>query len=678
MTAPRSRPGSTRGGRTGWRRVAVLAFLPVVLGGCLSLDQASPSPEPPAPTPTITPGPTLAPRADDTLTVAVAREPLRFLPPTEDPVSSFVTDLLYDPLYRLDETLAPRADLAAGLPYVSEDGLTWSITMGPGDRRFQDGTALTADDVAFSLQLAQSPACTLGRDLCDSVGRYLDTVVADDPQRLTLTLTEPWQPFLAEALSRLPVVSEDSVRAATAEIRAAAASLDPNAPDAMVESIAKATNQDECLTDDPPFGCRLADHVAELESLLTGVGLALPDHRLFTDLTGTFDAETYAGELLDRVAALGRVLAGEEVDQLAASLALIDPLERPLGSGPYRLETVSPGQGVSLVAYADHPGGPPGIPRIELQVVPDPDVRATMLRTGQVDWLPDVREEQLPVLTGVAGVNAGVRAQPIQRTIVFNTRKGQVYEDAATRRAFTMCLDREALVHGASDGLAVAATSWSAPGSWAFPDEPDPPADVAGANALLDEAGWKVGADGIRRRSGKRLSSEIAIRPSRTDLIAFAQAAAEELRQCGIELTVTELDLTSDLLLRQLQWPNPFDTVLVSRTMGADPDHDMEAYSSAHITTEDNAADANPGGYSSKNVDALIARAQTAATRADRATAYAQIDNVLDIDRPAFPIWYDTAAAAISDRVRVGDAAVDPTGARYDWDVSEWSLRPLP
>ena len=79
----------------------------------------------------------------------------------------------------------------------------------------------------FSLLLAQSPACTLGRDLCDAVAQHLAEALAPEPDRVALTLTEPYQPFLAEVLGRLPIVSEAAVRAATGAIVAAAADDGP-------------------------------------------------------------------------------------------------------------------------------------------------------------------------------------------------------------------------------------------------------------------------------------------------------------------------------------------------------------------------------------------------------------------------------------------------------------------
>ena len=75
--------------------------------------------------------------------------PTRLLPPATNATERLLIDLLYDPLYRLDERMQPVPELARALPEVSEDGLTWTIPI-KADARFHDGTKVTTEDVLFS------------------------------------------------------------------------------------------------------------------------------------------------------------------------------------------------------------------------------------------------------------------------------------------------------------------------------------------------------------------------------------------------------------------------------------------------------------------------------------------------------------------------------------------------
>ena len=669
--------GSGRFGTTRHHALARLAATLVVVGsivsGCLSLDEPSPTP-PTVETPPPTMAPSESPRDPAALTVAVPTYPAQLLPPASDESSELLLSLLYDPLYRLDEQLVPRPKLAADLPRVSEDGLTWTIDLAPGDLRFSDGRPVTATDVVGSLKIARSPTCSLGRELCATALDVLESVEEVDDRQVQLTLTEPYAPFLAEVLAQLPILDDKALEAGASGIVRGASGTAASAPDKLVTDVYKAVGSDACLVAQPPTGCDLSDHTPDLERLLTRAGLDLPSRDAFTNDTGQVDEAAYANELLDRVASLGQVLSRSGTDRLAAALPLLDLSARPLGSGAYRISRLDPGVSVELEAVPDHLPAAATIPRVSLKVIADPAVAATRLLSGDVDWVLQTDQEQAATIDAAPGVRAGLRALPGQWTLLFNTRRGRLYADTSVRRAFAACVDRGALIAQVGSGEAIAATTPLAPDSWGMDPVPEAARDVDGANQLLDAAGWVRGSDGIRVREGTRLSSSIAVRASQASLLAFAHSVATELLDCGIELQVQELDLTGDSLFEQLRWPNDFDTLLTMRALGADPDADLQAFESSHATNADQEVDANPGGYRSSTADQLIRRARETADQARRTDLYGRLQGLLTRDVPAWPIWYDTEWSAISERVRGPAGPIDPSVPRFAWDIASWSL----
>jgi peptide/nickel transport system substrate-binding protein len=62
--------------------------------------------------------------------------------------------------------------------------------------------------------------------------------------------------------------------------------------------------------------------------------------------------------------------------------------------------------------------------------------------------------------------------------------------------------------------------------------------DVAAANALLDQAGWVRGADGVRAKGGVRLTAKMLTIASRPELGVIGTAMQAQLKQIGLELTV--------------------------------------------------------------------------------------------------------------------------------------------
>jgi ABC-type transport system substrate-binding protein len=660
--------GSSRTERDGFRAAAFLLATALACSACLSVEEPSPS----APAAPATALATAVPRAANELVVAVPADPQGFLPLAGDETTQLVTDLLYDPLYRLDDHSRPQPDLAAGYPNVSADGLTWTIRQRTA--KFPDGMAITAADSAFSLNVAASTACPFGRAFCRVVTDTLESAEATDRSTLTIRLRQRSSPFLAEVLGRLPILSQWSVRSLTQALVVGAAALDAGQPGRTVETITDATNQEQCLDDPPPFGCRLSDYTPTLEKLLNDAHVKAPARQGFTGATGDVDLEAYAGALLDRVSLLDHVLTSAGVDQDAAALPLLDPVGHPFAGGPYSIESYVPGEQLVLIAHAEQAGGRPPIAKVTLRIIRDPAVAATSVLTGDVDWLLRVEADQVPAVAAASSLRSGYRPLKSQRVIVFNVRPGRVYADAAARRAFAMCLDRVALATSASGGRQIVARTPTAAGSWAMDEPASSGRDPGGATALLEGAGWQRGADGIFARGGQRLSSSIAVRPSRPDLLAFADGAADQLAECGIELQVRELDLTGQLLVTQLQWPNDFDTVLVARDLGDDPDRDVQPFESIRATSADNPADANPGGYSSQEADRFIQSGRELADLDARRAAYGQLADVLARDVPAWPVWYDTAFSALSSRVSGPGGPIDPTADRFWWNLEAWSL----
>ena len=184
------------------------------------------------------------------------------------------------------------------------------------------------------------------------------------------------------------------------------------------------------------------------------------------------------------------------------------------------------------------------------------------------------------------------------------------------------------------------------------------------------------GDDGIRVRDGVRLSSHDRGATDNVDLFTFANDAAEQLVECGIELIVEELDLTGDTMLNQLLLPERIRHAAAGAPTGPRSRLRGARRSSRHASpTEENQADENPSGFTSDLVDHLIASAREShrpeaaseALRRDPGRAGPQL-------LPYWPLWYDSATSAVSGSLWTADGPIDPATPRYDWDISSWTL----
>ncbi|HEU5423648.1 MAG TPA: ABC transporter substrate-binding protein [Nitrolancea sp.] len=110
-----------------------------------------------------------------------------------DTSSGEVISLIFNGLVLVDpSTVQPAADLATKWD-ISSDGLTYTFTLGDGIK-FQDGQALSSDDVKFTYDLLMNKATNSPRtsELTDRV----KSVEAKDPKTVVFTLNHPTAPFL--------------------------------------------------------------------------------------------------------------------------------------------------------------------------------------------------------------------------------------------------------------------------------------------------------------------------------------------------------------------------------------------------------------------------------------------------------------------------------------------------
>ena len=376
----------------------------------------------------------------------------------------------------------------------------------------------------------------------------------------------------------------------------------------------------ECVRrPEPPEGCRLVDHRERLERIFTRARLELPSQLPYTDENGLFDEDAYVGQLLERLGALGQVFTTSEADRALGSPGPArrqhHPARwRPVPAGGHRRGRHLPAGG-QPGAHAEHARASS---RIDVDVERDPSVAVTRLLSGDADWVLEVGDELESAVTDVPEVRAAARPLDVQFGILFNVRPDRVYFDVDTRRAFALCLDHDGAGHAAR----------RRPGHRHDPVH----GHLLGAPGIQPTAPRRGGRDDAPRRgrldgraptasasatgSASRRRSPCA--PPASTSSRFANEAAEQLAECGIELVVEELDLTGGTMLDQLLWPNDFDTLLLARTLGPDPDSAVRSFESSRITTAENQADANPSGFTSSLVDHLISAARESLDPAER------------------------------------------------------------
>jgi peptide/nickel transport system substrate-binding protein len=341
--------------------------------------------------------------------------------------------------------------------------------------------------------------------------------------------------------------------------------------------------------------------------------------------------------------------------------------EKPVGTGPFKVVRWARGDRIDFVANDDYFLGKPKLRRIELHLVPDENTIVSQLRAHEVDWFTFASPRAYPQLTEIPGV--GVRLVPMNAfdAIMFNTTRAPL-DDPNVRRAIGYAIDKRLLVKQATFGTTIPATEDLPPSIWAF----DPTAGTSGhhaaaANCLLDAAGWRRGADGVRTKQGRRFTIGMAFRSDSITDRTRSVLIASMLHDAGIE---TELKgYTTSLLYGPpgsgILADGKFDAGLQTWYAGSDPDD------STQLTCDQVAPKGfNWARYCNAAMDAAQHMALSHYDRPTRKRAYATIEQLLARDAPFVFLWWPRQIEAANTDLK----GFRPNGMVQTWNAYEWSI----
>jgi peptide/nickel transport system substrate-binding protein len=210
-----------------------------------------------------------------------------------------------------------------------------------------------------------------------------------------------------------------------------------------------------------------------------------------------------------------------------------------VGSGPYRVTSYNGNDGALLYqAVGDHFLGKPFVSQIQLIPVGNDFQSLQGNEVDEAGWETSggIQPAQLAPFRDSSAYSTISSIGGFASALYWNLGKGGALADVRFRRACAMAINRADLVRilYGGDGLP-GNPGFIAPGAEYHVDVPQYPFDVAGANALLDQAGYRRGSGGTRRdSSGNQLAFGLIISP---DQAAFAQLLVNALQAIGIRLT---------------------------------------------------------------------------------------------------------------------------------------------
>lgn len=221
-----------------------------------------------------------------------------------------------------------------------------------------------------------------------------------------------------------------------------------------------------------------------------------------------------------------------------------EPANKPVCTGPFRFVEYQPNQRLVVNRYDGYWGEKAKIRQITYRLIPDANTRALALRSGDVDMVKDLPRQQIGDVEKTPGL--AVVKSPVGSALIaeLNTSKpNAILADLDVRRALSMAIDRPTIVNQTLVGEVKLQATMSPPELLSRHASIVQGAkfDLAQAEALLDQKGWRKGSDGIREKEGRKLSLVLSATP---DLDPGAMQLVQiQLRRAGFDM---KLELAPD------------------------------------------------------------------------------------------------------------------------------------
>jgi peptide/nickel transport system substrate-binding protein len=323
-----------------------------------------------------------------------------------------------------------------------------------------------------------------------------------------------------------------------------------------------------------------------------------------------------------------------------------------VGSGPFNLVKFQKNNVAIFQRNNSYWGVKPKIQEFGLQQFSDDDAMVTALKAHNLDSIEAVPATAMKTLR-----NAGFEVSDVpgldQTDFIINSSPHKKTHpelfNLKVREAFDHAIDRQKIDNVTFLGAARPAESIipaSAGAGWHNPHLKVVSFDLALANKLLDQAGYKRGPGGIRVANGQKMSYNVIAPTDVQSIPRTFQILQTDFSKIGVQLKQQALD--SSAAFAKMTSPNNtyqgFDLAMWDWTALIDPDFMLSVVTCAQY------GGWSDSGYCNKTYDKMYSEQQVAPTEAKRRQIVWAMQAMLYNQRPYLWLANDDSVAAVSSK----------------------------
>lgn len=330
--------------------------------------------------------------------------------------------------------------------------------------------------------------------------------------------------------------------------------------------------------------------------------------------------------------------------------------QNPVGTGPYRFKEWKRGESVTLVRNPNYVNtstlvGHKGLPYLETVVVRfilDHQTRLATLLNGEIDFafnIPAIDAVKLKQDKRIKVVETMFTGAP---TMLLINRQLPPTNELAVAKAIQFAVNKETVAKIGTQGISPVAWGPLKSSNWGYNPEVRKlySYDPEKAKKLLEEAGWKVGPDGIRVKNGTPAK---LITNTKDDKIVVSELEAVQgmLRAVGLDMEIKTMSLAAAEDLAR-QGKNTFSRM---NWWGTDPDILTIHYHSKNI------GGWNMGYFKNAEVDRLLDQGRATLDPKERLKIYNKLQMTIMEESVTMPLY---------DWVSINAARTELQGVRFD------------
>jgi len=348
----------------------------------------------------------------------------------------------------------------------------------------------------------------------------------------------------------------------------------------------------------------------------------------------------------------------------------------PIGAGPFKWSAIEVSgdtpdhreEQIALLPFDKYVRGAPKLSKFIIKSFHD-----------EKNLLTSFRHQELNGAAGLSALPDGLKTNSnvyeydipvLGETMVFFKTTSPLLSDVRVRQALTMATNRDAIINklgypviGADEPVLKSQFAYDR-------TQAELGFDVAGANKLLDEAGWAVGTDGIRSKGGVALSLALYSQDN-PDYVQVSKQLQKQWKAVGVEAQLN-IESATDLQTKQLD-THAYDVLLYGIEIGVDPD--VFAYWDSTQADVRSQSRLNFSEYKSATADAALESGRTRLDPTLRAIKYQPFLKAWRADAPAVALYQPRFLYITRGQV----FGFTPTGVSSSVDryanVNNWMIR---